>query len=358
MEKAELEYYWMLHEIAKALGAAENLRAILNLIVKSAVDGLGLKAASIRLLDEDGKTLRLEAAYGLSAEYLMKGPVEVGKSPIDREAMKGSPVVVKEVEKNGRMLQYPDEARREGIASMICVPLVVRDKVVGSLRGYTSKPRDFSGAEINFLTALGNLGAIAIENARVNERLIRRAEMMKRALEIAKDVTSTLDKKEILKKIVKSAAEELGARGCSLRLLDEKRGRLELVSSIGLSQSYLARGAIKVSEEIQEVLEGKAVAIHEAQSDERIKSKEALREEGIKSILAAPITAKNKVIGVLKIYDARARRYTEEEVEFLSLLASIGGIAIENAKLCKLALTNWREAMASVLEKMDVWGAP
>jgi signal transduction protein with GAF and PtsI domain len=81
MENIELQYCWMLHEIAKSLGMAENLQAILNLIVKSAVDNLGLKAASIRLLDKDKRTLKLEAAYGLSDEYLRKGPVEVDKSP-------------------------------------------------------------------------------------------------------------------------------------------------------------------------------------------------------------------------------------------------------------------------------------
>jgi len=358
MENIELQYCWMLHEIAKSLGMAENLQAILNLIVKSAVDNLGLKAASIRLLDKDKRTLKLEAAYGLSDEYLRKGPVEVDKSPIDKEAMKGKPVVVKDVNKDVRMLQYPDEAKKEGIASMVCVPLMIKDEVIGSLRGYTAKTRDFSNVELTFLTALGNLGAIAIENARLNEKLIKKAEVMKKLLNIAEAITSTLNKKQVLDGIVKAAVEILNAKGCSLRLLNETKEKLELTSSIGLSQEYLAKGTINVAEEIKDVLEGKTAVIYDALTDERIHDKESLRKEGVKSILATPIMAKGKVIGVLKVYDKNYRRYEDDEIEALNLLAGIGGVAIENARLYKLALTNWQEAVKSLWEKIDIWGPP
>ncbi|MEM2576769.1 MAG: GAF domain-containing protein [Candidatus Bathyarchaeia archaeon] len=332
MENVELQYCWMLHEIAKSLGMAENLQAILNLIVKSVVDNLGLKASSIRLLDKDKKTLKLEAAYGLSDEYLRKGPVEIDKSPIDKEALKGKPVVIKEVDKDSRMLQYPDEARKEGIASMVCIPLMIKDEVIGSLRGYSSKTREFSSVELTFLTALGNLGAIAIENARLNERLIKKAEVMKKLLNIAEAVTSTLNKKEVLERVIKAAIEVLNAKGCSLRLMDENKERLELVSSIGLSPQYLAKGAIRVSEEIKDVIEGKPAVIYNALVDERVYDKESLKREGIKSILAVPIIVKNKIIGVLKVYDQNYRKYEDDEVEALNLLASIGGIAIEKAR--------------------------
>jgi len=144
----------------------------------------------------------------------------------------------------------------------------------------------------------------------------------------------------------------------SLSLLNETKEKLELASSIGLSPNYLAKGDINAAEEIKDVLEGKTAVIYDALTDERIHDKESLRREGVKSILATPIMAKGKVTGVLKVYDKNYRRYEDDEVEALNLLASIGGVAIENARLYKLALTNWQEAVKSLWEKIDVWGPP
>ncbi|MEM4245903.1 MAG: GAF domain-containing protein [Candidatus Bathyarchaeia archaeon] len=345
----------MLHEIAKDLGIARNLPATLNLITKSAVDALNVKAASIRLLSEDGKTLRLVGAYGLSNEYLNKGPVDLNGSLVDKEAMAGEPVVVKDIEEDSR-LQYPEEMRKEGIKSLICVPLKVQDRVIGSLRTYTSVQHEFNKAEIIFLTALANLGAIAIENSRLNEALKTRIEMMKELLNISKSITSSLDRQEVFKRIVKSAVDNLQAKGGSLRLIDQKEKKLELVSSIGLSEQYLAKKVIPVAEEIQSVIKGEVAAISDATTDERISRRGDIRREGLKSILAAPITVKGKVIGVLKIYNEQSKIFGEDEIEFIKILASLGGVAIENSRLYRLALANWETLVKDVWGKLDVWG--
>ena len=351
------DYCWMLHEIAKALGTAKNLPAVLNLIVKSAVDALNVKACSLRLLDRKGEKLELAAAYGLSDEYLGKGPVEVGKSPVDQEAMKGEPVFVEDVESDGR-LQYPDEARKEGIKSMICVPLKVRDQVIGSLRAYSTVRRGFSGSELTFLTALANLGAIAIDNARLMAKWRSRVEKMSRLLDVSKKIASSLRSEDVFQAVVQSAVEGLGAKGGTLRLLDDKKRNLDLVASVGLSEKYLAKGSVRVQDEIEEVMSGKVVGVLNAESDPRIKGKASVKQEGIKSILAAPITVKGRFIGVLKVYTLEEREFDEEEVEYMAFLASLGGVAIENARLYRLALTNWETLVRTVWGSLDVWSGP
>ena len=350
-------YCWMLHEIAKGLGTAKNLPAALNLIAKSAVDTLNVKAASIRLLSLDGRMLDLAAAYGLSDEYLKKGRVDVDRSVLDKEAMAGDPVVVEEAEKDGR-LQYPDEAKREGIKSLICVPLKVRDKVIGSLRAYTSIFHKFKNSEVVFLTALANLGAIAIENSKLNESLRLGVENMRVLLEISKSITSSLNRQEVFDKIVRFAVSNLKAKGCLLRLIDVKGDKLEIVSSIGLSEQYTAKRVIPISEEIQSVLKGEVVAIVDAATDEQISRKEDIKREGLKSILAAPITVKERVIGILKIYTQELKFFDPDEIEFMTILASLGGIAMENARLYKLALANWQNLVKDVWGKLEVWGPP
>ena len=357
MSKTDLEYCWMLHEIAKSLSSAGNLPAVLNLIAKSAADGLGLKACTIRLLDRRGERLELAAAYGLSDAYLRKGPVEFKKSLYDERALRGEPIIVEDVQKDER-LQYPEEAAREGLRSMASVPLVARDKYLGALRVFSSVPHRFSNSELAFLTALANLGAIAIENARMGDSLRRRMENMSMLLEISEKITSSLKREEIFERVVRSAANGLGAQGSALWLLDEEGRRLDLAAAHGFGDRGLSRRSMAASGEIPEVLSGKAVAIYDAASDPRTKGLEEVEVEGMRSILAAPLFIKGRVAGILKVYAKEPRDFDENDREFLSILANLGGIAIQNSKLYKMAMANWRELTKELWSKVDAWGAP
>ena len=80
-------------------------------------------------------------------------------------------------------------------------------------------------------------------------------------------------------------------------------------------------------------MEGKSVFISDATTDPRIQYRAEVQKEGIASILSVPISAKGRIIGVLRIYAAKPHRFTENEHEFISGISEIGGIAIENARM-------------------------
>jgi GAF domain-containing protein len=160
----------VLSRVAQAISSSLDLDKVLQSVVRCAAETLNFKGASVRLLDEEGKRLEIKATYGLSEAYLEKGPVEVEKSPLDRETLSGKAVRVSEEEMESK-LQYPEETRREGIRSMFALPLQIKGKPVGVLRVYASSPYRFSSDDEEFLTALANQGAIAIENARLFQQL-------------------------------------------------------------------------------------------------------------------------------------------------------------------------------------------
>ena len=89
--------------------------------------------------------------------------VDAEKSMV--ESLEGKPVLVDDVMKDARV-QYPKEAKKEGIASILSVPITVMGKIIGVLRIYNSKPHEYSDDEIEFISSLADMGAIAIENAR------------------------------------------------------------------------------------------------------------------------------------------------------------------------------------------------
>lgn len=146
-------------------------RRVLQAVVQAAAKVLDAKGSSIRLLEPDGETLAVRATHGLSEAYLSKGPVVVKQSPTDRRALEGDAVAIFNAASDPSF-QYPAEAEREGIASVLSVPLNLREKAIGVLRVYTAKPRHFTGREVRLLRALASHAALAIAHAQSHEQLL------------------------------------------------------------------------------------------------------------------------------------------------------------------------------------------
>ena len=167
-----------LTRIAKAVNSTLELNEMLRRVLEATVMEMGLKAASVRLLDADGRTLRRVAAYGLSEWYLSKGEVKVAHSPADQQALRGQPVVLFDVEHEAGF-QYPQEAAQEGIRSVLTVPLRVKDNTLGVMRVYSAQPRRFGPVAIHFLSSVADLVALAAENARLHHTLQVKYEDLK-----------------------------------------------------------------------------------------------------------------------------------------------------------------------------------
>lgn len=154
-------------EIKTAIASTLNLKDVLDLIVQGMVKIMKVKGSTLSLLDKKREKLRVFAYHGLSREYVEKGPLDVSKS-ISATTMEGKHAWVEDASKDSRV-QYPADAMREGIVAILSVPLLVRNKVTGALRVYTSERREFSDEEVRFLYGFAEQVALAIENARSYE---------------------------------------------------------------------------------------------------------------------------------------------------------------------------------------------
>jgi signal transduction protein with GAF and PtsI domain len=168
MELPEQSHFELFREVVRAVSSTLEVQEVLDLLVNKVTQVMGLKGCALRLLHTKKRTLELVASCGLSERYMRKGPVDADRSIA--EAMLGRTITVMNVPEDPRA-QYPEEAAAEGIASMVSVPLAVKGRVIGVMRLYTSQPRLFTADELNFAESLGELGAIAIENARLYERV-------------------------------------------------------------------------------------------------------------------------------------------------------------------------------------------
>jgi signal transduction protein with GAF and PtsI domain len=172
-----------LQEIAKLLSSTLELKEILDYILLEIIKILNLKGATVRLVNPQTNTLEWAASTGLSQKYIDKGPVDLDKSVA--EAMTGKPVLVLDATNDPRM-QYPKEAKAEGIASMLTIPMTAKGKVIGVMRLVTSDRRDFAMEEVDFACTVGELGAQAIINARMFEECTNELKYFKGMVDVAK----------------------------------------------------------------------------------------------------------------------------------------------------------------------------
>ena len=173
-----------LYEVAQTISSSLRLAEVLRLITGSAVDVMNVKACSIRLLDPERRELNIMAAIGLSDDYMNKGPVEVARSPLDQMVLDGAAMTVLDAQHDQRF-QYPEEAAREGLSSVLTVPLRSKDDVLGVIRVYARSRRRFGQDEIALLEAFANQASVAIENASLYEDIRRNYFETVRALTIA-----------------------------------------------------------------------------------------------------------------------------------------------------------------------------
>jgi GAF domain-containing protein len=148
--------------LAVSISSSLDVKKILQAMTRELVEALRLKAASVRLLDEEKRTVKLVASFGLSDKYLNKGPVAADKN-IAR-ALKGETIYIKDASTDPG-IQYKKEKEEEGIISMLYVPIKSHDKIIGVLSIYSGRSREFAEDEIMLVKALACQGGLAISNA-------------------------------------------------------------------------------------------------------------------------------------------------------------------------------------------------
>jgi hypothetical protein len=154
-----------LYDLVKRMGMCTDLKELLDMATRSVASIMGVKGSSIKLLDETRKRLIFSSTYGLSENYLAKGTIDIEKSPINRRIIEGSFVAMGRIDEED-YFQYPEDIKKEGIASMVCLPLRVEKMPLGVFCMYSEISYDFSENDIRFFSLLSDLTALAIETLR------------------------------------------------------------------------------------------------------------------------------------------------------------------------------------------------
>lgn len=187
--RPETHHIEALSKISQAITSDLYLEDILRLIVAVVAQVMNSKICSIMLLDEKREYLVIRATQSISEDYNKKQPLKVGEGIAGKVVAANRPISVYNVTQE-REYKYKDIAKKEGLASLLCVPLSVKNKAIGVINVYTTTPHKFSKNEVNVLTAVASQAALVIENTElmVKTKIIQEELESRKIIERAKGI--------------------------------------------------------------------------------------------------------------------------------------------------------------------------
>ena len=154
-------------------------------------------------------------------------------------------------------------------------------------------------------------------------------------VDVATVINSSLEPNIVLKKITEQTTRAMNCKASTIRLLD-RTGKVLLASAAyGLSSGYMRKGPVEVAKSgmDSDVLAGKLIYLRNVSKDAGFQYPSNAKDEGLVSVLSAPLTVEGRPIGILRVYASEERDFSDEEKEFLKGVANISAIAIENARM-------------------------
>ncbi len=198
-------------KVSKTITSNLYLEDILKLIVTVTAETMNSKICSLMIIDEKTEELVLKATQSMSDAYNKKPPLKIGEGVAGHVAENNMPRAVYDISKEPEY-KYKDIAKKEGLRSLLSVPLSVKGKVIGVLNSYTSYPHKFTRDEINILITVTNQAAIVIENANlmVKTKVIHEELETRKTVERAKGILmreQNLSEEEAFRKIQKQSMD-------------------------------------------------------------------------------------------------------------------------------------------------------
>jgi len=323
-----------LNRTSQLITARLDLPSVLETISRSVTSLVGSTGCGIGLFNADRTTIDHVAAHGFRTPEWRVLSMPVGEGIIGRAAAIGQPVRSDDLQGDARSAQR-DVDEKEGIRSMLSVPLRVAGEIIGVISAFSTTAGFFAERHQMLLEAFADQAGIAIQNARLFEESQRRARETQALLEAGRAVNQSLDVEETIRLILTQAREVLGVESCGLMTLDAVTGELSSVASLDLDPASVARIRIRVGEGITgiAVQERRPVQSADVARDPRAAYPQLHAGHAMRSMLATPLMVGDQAIGALTVLRRDVHRFTPEEESLAAAFADQAAMALERARL-------------------------
>jgi len=315
-----------LAEIGEEVNASLDLDEVLAhtaVLIKRHID---YELFGVLMVDEEGTYLKHRFAVGYPPGLAENLRVPIGQGITGTAAATGHPVRVSDVSQDPRYINAIDNVRSE-----LAVPLMFRGKCVGVLDIQSRHPDYFTKEQQNILTVLASRLAVAIENARLFQKVRTQAETLLVLNEVSREIGSILDVEELLRRAAELVKRVIDYQILSIMLYDEAqqifRHRLDV------KHGQRVQGKLRVA--ATEGLVGAAATLREPVlvPDVTADARYLMVNPETRSELAIPMIHQGRVIGVLDLESPQLNYFTADHVQTLTILAANLAVSLENARL-------------------------
>src|SRR6266702_5450312 len=315
-----------LAEIGEEVNASLDLDEVLARTAALIKRHIDYEIFGVLLMEEGGAALRHRFAIGYPPDLAANLRIPLGQGITGTAAATGHSVRVSDVSKDPRYINAIDSVRSE-----LAVPLMIQGKCIGVLDIQSNRPDYFTPDQQSILTLLASRLAVAIENARLFERVRSQAGTLLLLNEVSREMSSILDVEELLRRAAEQVKRVIDYQILSILLYDEEqkifRHRLDV------KHGQRVQGKMRVA--ASEGIVGAAATLREPvlAPDVSVDPRYLMVNPETRSELAIPMLHKGKIIGVLDLESAQLNAFNEEHVQTLSILAANLAISLENARL-------------------------
>ncbi len=323
-------------ELSVTLNSTLDLDALLQLITTTATELLDCDAASILLYDEKQSRLYFAAATGSDPRKLAEIPVPIDSSLAGTIFRTNRSIILNNVEQDPRHYSVASEHVRVQVRSLVGVPMLIKDRVIGVLEGVNKRGGVFAGQDEAILSVTASHAATAINNARLFRDAERRARNLEAARDINNAVLNNLDIHLTLPQILSHVRARLEVDAADVLLLDPHLNALTYADGLGFRTNALNKVVLHLGEGTagRVAMEKKIVNIPDINMAGDIFTRAPLlKEENFAAYHAAPLIVKGDVKGVLEVFHRSPLDADDDWLVFFQALAEQTAIAIDSATL-------------------------
>ncbi|MDA1274491.1 MAG: GAF domain-containing protein [Verrucomicrobia bacterium] len=327
--RARYERLELLHQVGNAIHSSLDPLEALNLIVSESVRITHASSGSVVLFNPTTRQLEIAASSGLppGANALK---LALGEGITGWVAQHGVCARIDDVRTDPRYIPLHSH-----VLSELAVPFEVNGEVCGVLNVDSDRVGAFAEGDERLLQDLAVQAAKAIHKTWMYEQLRLKARLFESLIKVGQTISSTLNLNDVLSTITRETAKLMDAKLCSLLLIDDSGEWLELRASAGAGAAYSGKPKLSVEESLLGIVvrRRKPVQVEDVRRSSRYQNREIARQEGLVSLLSAPLVFRDRAIGALNVYSGISHSFSNEEIQVLMLLADLSGIAIEKARL-------------------------
>ncbi len=334
--RAQSAHLAALNRIGRVAVSSLNPQKVMQKIVQMTCEAVDSMEGAILLTDEQTGGLRFAITLEEATEGLRGMTLEPGEGIAGWVAQQGKPAMVNDVQADPRFNPSVDAESGFQTHSLLCVPLVHHDEIVGVIEVVNKQQGPFTRQDLKLLESAASMAVAALENARLYNKTQKRAEELARINEIGLTLTSSLDISMVAEVALDQIRQLFDADLLSLLKVDEKGEGLRFVQTLYRGESREIQATLPPGKGLAGwVLKtGKAMIFEDVPSHPKFWSPilEHL-DQGPRGLMIAPLSSQSQPTGVITVGSFEANVYTEENLRMLQALVPTLVVALENARL-------------------------